>query len=208
MDKQILYGAPEITLSKSYDGSADLNRGFLLLDQNSTVSSPSLDLRTGHRRKLVSSSGIVVEYAECNNASEGSWIHSPSLVSLSLSQNETVHNIPIGSKFSTPCEGMNSKKAILASSPNLSCLDPSASRFFGEHSLIRHGPVSPRLSLESSLVDGLTWSPRYPCPPQSLAEISSLLGSATPPNVNVSREPVPGPSQSPAVMSAPCPDEF
>ncbi|TTB41838.1 hypothetical protein Baya_14518 [Bagarius yarrelli] len=101
-----------------------------------------------------------------------------------LSPTLPIHNADMNSllegKSSTPYERMSFQKPVLATSLNLSSIDLTTSHPSWEVSLIRPNMESPKLRLDSSKME-FTWSPSYQATPPTLAEISSLICSGTPP---------------------------
>ncbi|XP_017305824.1 uncharacterized protein si:ch73-303b9.1 [Ictalurus punctatus] len=135
---------------------------------------------------------IVVEYKEPNSTLPASFYHSSSVLSPSnppckmflLSPTLTMCSSGTSSllegKSSTPYERMTFQKPILASSLDLSSIDLTTSHPSWEVSLIKNNVESPKVWLDSSKVEFI-WSPSYQATPPTLAEISSLICSGTPP---------------------------
>ncbi|KAJ8361290.1 hypothetical protein SKAU_G00178150 [Synaphobranchus kaupii] len=200
MDKRKVFS--DVAASRSGEGSPllDLNTGFFL-DPGSSVSAPSIDLHQSRQSVHMSRSEIVVEYTEVYSSTLAPPCHSanglsPSLalqVQSPLTQERTpepnmVLTVPMETRSSTPREGEHLKKHALASSLDLSCIDLTVSQPSWELSLIKHASDSPHCTQESSLLDEPTWSPKCQSAFPSLAEISSLIWSGTPPQTSVSTE--------------------
>ncbi|KAG9260295.1 hypothetical protein AMEX_G26531 [Astyanax mexicanus] len=141
---------------------------------------------------------IVVEYSEAAPALAASFDHSSnvlsplnvpsksSLLSPSTTLTAGLNNLVAG-KSSTPYERVKFLKPILVSSLDLSCIDLTTSHPLWEVSQIRPSVESPKLCLDSSKLES-TWSPSYQSVPQTLAEISSLICSGTPPGKSATEE--------------------
>ncbi|XP_036387280.1 uncharacterized protein si:ch73-303b9.1 [Megalops cyprinoides] len=195
MDERV---CSEASLSWGNEGSSiqDLERGFFQ-DHSLSVSATSLELQEGYPAVHISHSGIVVEYTEMGSSTLASSSHPASLLSTSLafhtqSPPTQLHTpnpgltVLVNSKSSTPCETKHLKEPTMARLLELSCVDLTTSQPAWEVSLIRHAADSSLCKLNSSLLEDSTWSPKGQSAFSSLAELSSLIWSGTPPQANVS----------------------
>ncbi|XP_028854764.1 uncharacterized protein LOC114800987 [Denticeps clupeoides] len=174
---------------------SDLDRGFVL-DPSSSMLAAAVEPSSSRLNPTV---GVVVEYSGSSPtivtplAKSPSVLLSPSLVS---NQSTPLHNLgaeslgllsAVGSKSSTPQACFHFKRPVLASSLNLSCIDLTSTHPSWEVSLIKPTDGS-KLGPETSVLDS-TWSPNYASAPpvcSLLGEISSLIGSCTPPFTTLS----------------------
>ncbi|KAI4877670.1 hypothetical protein NFI96_004129 [Prochilodus magdalenae] len=179
--------------AKNFEGLSsllELDKAFL-----TDCSLSALSYEVNH---LKPPKGIVVEYSEGNPAppasfNQSSGVLSPlnvprqnSLLSPSSTLTAGLANL-IEGKSSTPYERVTFQKPILVSSLDLSCIDLTTSHPSWEVSLIRPFVESPKPCLDSSKLES-TWSPSYQSVPQTLAEISSLIWSGTPPSKSGTEE--------------------
>ncbi|XP_062843256.1 uncharacterized protein si:ch73-303b9.1 [Trichomycterus rosablanca] len=161
---------------------SELDRGFLADCNLSALSVEGM---------LKPPKGIVVEYAELNptlqsSFNQSSTVLSPlniptkaALLSPSINVSGTGITSLVEGKSSTPYEKMTFQKPVVASTLDLSCIDLTTSHPLWEVSLIKPSVESPKLCLDSSKMS--LWSPSYQSGPPTLAEISSLNWSGTPP---------------------------
>ncbi|XP_027010610.1 uncharacterized protein si:ch73-303b9.1 [Tachysurus fulvidraco] len=141
---------------------------------------------------------IVVEYTEPPSHLPASCKHSSTVLSPSnphcklslMSPTVPMHaagmNSLLEGKSSTPYERMTFQKPVLPRALDLSSIDLTISHPLWEVSHIRPNMESPKLCLDSSKVE-FVWSPSYQATPPTLAEISSLIWSGTPPEGQRSR---------------------
>lgn len=172
--------------SKNYESVclSALDQGFLTDSSLSALSTEAT---------LKAPKSIVVEYAEPNSTLPPSCNHFSSVLSPCnppskmsfLSPNNIIHSIGISSllegKSSTPYDRMTFQKPILTNPLDVSSIDLTTSHPLWEVSLIKPNMDSPKLCLDSSKME-LIWSPNYQATPPTLAEISSLIWSGTPPD--------------------------
>ncbi|XP_066526382.1 uncharacterized protein si:ch73-303b9.1 [Hoplias malabaricus] len=169
---------------KNYEAPSlsELDRGFLTDCNCSSLSAEGIHLKPPK--------GIVLEYSETYPALPASFnrsygvlspMNAPSKISL-LSPGSTLTtglSSLVEGQSSTPYERVTIQKPILVSSLDLSCVDLTTSHPPWEISLIKPSVESPKQSLNASKLES-TWSPSYRSVP-TLAEISSLIWSGTPP---------------------------
>ncbi|XP_012694005.1 uncharacterized protein si:ch73-303b9.1 [Clupea harengus] len=177
-----------IDLSRNSEGlSSEMDKGFYL-DQSLSISALSMETSAGPIRFP---KGIVVEFSDTNNSNLESLTTSPRVLSPSLVSRQSTpvpHTYTLKLPFtllgksSTPTEStLLLKKPILASSLDLSSMDLTTTQPSWEVSLIKPGSDSPKLALESSELEFI-WSPRNQSGHPTVAEISSLMCSGTPPD--------------------------
>ncbi|KAL2090769.1 hypothetical protein ACEWY4_013032 [Coilia grayii] len=188
---QLHSGFPLLDLSKISESLSlsDLNMGFCV-HPSSSVSALEMSASTIHFPKE-----ILVEFSNINTSSTINpdlLPPSPIVVSPSLAPQQSPLVLPTHTlKLPLTLQGKSAalleqellKTPILTSSPNLSSLNLSATNW--EVSQIRPASVGHKIELESTELE-LTWSPRNQLDSRItsvVAEVSSLVCSATPPPV-------------------------
>ncbi|KAI5093323.1 hypothetical protein C0J45_16461, partial [Silurus meridionalis] len=166
--------------AKNYEsfGLLELDQGFLTdctLPTGGTLKAPKC---------------IVVEFTEPNLTLSTSCKNSTSVLSPSLqskmsllSPTISMHSAGMNSllegKSSTPYRRMTFQKPVPANTWDLSSIDLTTSHPSWEVSYIGPNMESPKVCLESTKLEFI-WSPGYQPTPPTLAEISSLICSGTP----------------------------